>query len=86
MFDKNNDKLISKDEWLNFTLFGRTHDSLSYDEFSEFLRTHAKKVCKDPYPKIVDSSSDSDSDQSDFEGFLGPFSEIWFMFDIDKDG
>lgn len=34
----------------------------------------------------MDSSSDSDSDVSDFDGFMGPLSRLWFTLDTNSDG
>lgn len=86
MFDTNKDKVITENEFLSSDLMNQSRGYATYDHFYSFFQKNAAAICHDPRPQPYGSSSDSDSDMSDYDGFFGPLSKVWFAFDTNKDG
>ena len=78
-YDANDNTIIDIDEWLDTSL-GITRHPLNYDEFFQFMKSNARKVCQDPT-----ESSDTDG-LSTFFDLLGPISDLYFALDHDQNG
>jgi hypothetical protein len=73
--------LIDLSEWLDTTL-GETRHPLNYEEFFQYMKGSARKVCQDP----MHGADDGEFELASFIDLLKPISDMYFSLDHDKNG